>query len=251
MSFKGFANSEIDIFKKSIEDKVQDMKDHPEAYDADVIGSETLYSEKMENLLDNLKEIMNILPRDISKDDLQFLSGCLDNISNGYPLSYLNEYDEDSEEWAEFKSNVYVNTRYQFLYRRRITVLNEKNEEVTKDIYSDFDRFNLFNIINNKDISIEDTGVGFQLQQMLDQMFPITFPYNPKEEKIKLMVEIFEINSIKILSLTHYAVGNEKKYDRIMKFFDISKGVMYEIPIEKYIEYKQEYEKAEAEKESE
>lgn len=226
---------------------MQDMKDHPEAYDADVIGSETLYFEKMEALLDNLDEIMNILPRDISKDDLQFLSGCIDNISNGYPLSDLNSYEDNPDEWIEYRS-FYVNSRYQYLYKRRIDVNNLKEKKVvTKDIYSDFNRYKLYNIIDNNYISIEDTGVALQLYQMLDQMIPITFPYNPKNERIKLFVELFEGSNkspeTKTLSLTHFVVGDSKECTRIMEFFDITKGVLYQLTLEDYKERRQWYEK--------
>ena len=245
MSFRGFARSEIDIFRKSINDIIKDMNENPDKYDADTIGDEYIYAEKTLNLLDNLETITrDVLPSDISKEDLEFLSGCLDNIAHGYPLSDLNSYEDEPDEWIEYKVFIFVNSRYQHLYKRRIDVLNDESKQVTKDIYSDFTRYELYNIIDNKSINIEDTGVAFQLQQMLDQMIPITFPYNPKKERIKLFVELFTGEDGKTtLSLTHFVVGDSKECNRIMNFFDISNDVMIGIDLNEYKSRRQAFEK--------
>ncbi|MBO7732435.1 MAG: hypothetical protein J6S67_07775 [Methanobrevibacter sp.] len=249
MSFRGFARSEIDIFRKSINELIKDMNENPDKYDADTIGDEYIYAEKTLNLLDHLETFTrDVLPSNISKEDLEFLSGCIDNIAHGYPLSDLNSYEDNPDEWIEYKSFIFVNSRYQYLYKRRIDVNNlEEKKVVTKDIYSDFNRYQLYNIIDNNYISIEDTGVALQLHQMLDQMIPITFPYNPKNERIKLFIELFkgskESPETKTLSLTHFVVGDSKECTRIMEFFDITKGVLYNLSLEDYKERRQWYEK--------
>lgn len=246
MSFRGFARSEIDIFRKSITDIVKDITENPDKYDADTIGSEFVYAEKMRRLLDTLETITrDVFPPDILEEDIEFLSGCLDNIAHGYPLSDLNSYEDEPDEWIEYKAFIFVNSRYQHLYKRRIDVLDDEGKQTTKDIYSDFTRYELYNIIDNKTVNIEETGVAFQLQQMLDQMIPITFPYNPKKERIKIFIELFTdpVSGKKTLSLTHFVVGDSKECNRIMNFFDISNDVMIGIDLDEYKTRRQDFEK--------
>ena len=107
----------------------------------------------------------------------------------------------------------------------------------------------MFDLITNKSINIGDTGVAAQLINMFDQLYPITFPYNVKDDKLRFYIELFDVtlqdnaDPVKTLAISCCKAKNSGAVDRIYRFFDITSGVMKEIDVKTYTTRRQIFEK--------
>ena len=270
MSFKEFGNAEIDILIKQITKAVEDIQCSDE--DPDVIGTEVEYSDRMLKSLSVIHDILELIDKSgiDTKANASYITGVLNDIFNGIPLSDLASYENNPEEWTEWE-NVQMNSRYPQLVRRIIKVGTEPipvyfdNTEAykaipTKPVYSDITRFQVYDLIKNQKTKLPKIFDGFhmsdilkfvpEIQIILDQLIPIEFPYNVKNDRIKLYVEAFECSlqpempPVKTLALTHYMSTVDDKPNRIMKFFDISEGGINEIDIKAYLPRRQIFEKS-------
>lgn len=254
MSFKEFGNAEIDILIKQITKAVEDIQGSDE--DPDVIGTEVEYSDRMLKSLSVVHDILELIDKSgiDTKANASYITGVLNDIFNGIPLSVLASYEDNPEEWTEWQ-NVQMNSRYPQLVRRVINT-----EEGEKVVYSDITRFQVYDLIKNQKTTLPKIFDGFhmsdilkfipEIQIILDQLIPIEFPYNVKNDRIKLYVEAFECSlqpempPVKTLALTHYMSTVDDKPNRIMKFFDISEGGINEIDVKAYLPRRQIFEKS-------
>lgn len=252
MSYKEFATSEIDILTNEINKKLEYLNGNPEDMDAETIGTEKIYAEKTKTLLDIINTfVRDGLSSEVDRTDGLFIANILKDIFNGMPLSDMNSYEDKPEEWVKWE-NVVMNSRYSNLIRYRSKFVDENGEEKEKFLYSDYDRFTFYNLIDYKNlVSIGDTGVPAQLMNILNQLFPIEFPYNVKNGRIKVYIELFECKlqddaePVKTLALCHYKTKDMNKAQKIFKFFDITGGAMVEIDVKAYVTRRQIFAKSE------
>lgn len=249
MSYRDFAASECQLLADSIGKKLEYMDKNPEEFDADTIGTEKEYAEKMLALIDAAYHtIRDEIPSDALRKDGLYFADIINDIFKGIPLTDLHSYEDNPDEWLDWK-NAQVNSRYPNLVRRTLTLVDEEGNEKKQLFYTDFTRFSFFDLIANKKMDIESTGVAIQLTNVLDQLIPLTLPYNVKEDKIKVYLELFECSlqdgaePVKTLALTHCMPKHAEKPTRIMKFFDITGGVMKEIDMKAYVTRRQIFEK--------
>lgn len=254
MSYRDFAEEEIAILSSQIKKATEDIQASDE--DPDTIGTEVEYSIKMLKLLNNVHHIVDYLS-DCEVEDqssIMYITGVLNDIFHGIPLTELNSYEDRPEEWEKWK-NGEINTRYPKLIRRSINVKDNRKNKGTRIIYSDVSRFCLYDIITNRVIGIKDACFGIDtnipfLQHILDSILPIEFPYNVKNDAIKLYIEVFECSlqpempPVKTLALTHYMKYADPDPKRIMRFFDISDGGINELDVKAYLPRRQIFEKS-------
>lgn len=254
--FKEFADQEIDILNRKMTTHLSKLDSDPEGFDPDYIGSE---KQAYKNIIGNLarvSDILEMLPEDISRSDGIYISKTLNNIFKGIPLSSLRSYEHNPEEWTVYK-NCWCNNRHPTLIRRSIKINNGKD---TKIVYSDVARFKLYDVINAKETSIRNIsfgieGIPIQIITMLDQMFPIEFPYNFPEDIIKIGVRAFECTlqdgaePVRSLCLDFYKSKSlGVRTIAINKYYDISEDGLKEIDLKTFSTRRQIFEKA-AEKE--
>ena len=249
MSYRDFAKSEIDILKSKITKSLDELRNSDE--DPDTIGTEIEDSNKIIELLDISENVINYI-EDNEHDtdhDIWYIKNIINDIFNGIPLSELNSYEENPEEW-EVWANCWINSRYSGLIRREINITGGYK----KTIYSDPHRLNFYNLITNEKIGIAkldafDDGRNINyIQTMLDQLLPIEFPYYVKQDHIKIYVERFDVSlqegadEVHTLALTHYFRDGDDRPTKIMKFFDISEKGIEEIGIKAYLTRRQIFE---------
>ena len=258
MIYKKFALNEIDILRNLIKVRIEEIENGEE--DADTIGTEKVYSEKMLKLLD-VVESTCVNFNDIGvvhQDDARYVLGVLNDIYNGIPLSELNSYEEKPDEWTECvdmdtnRVYLYYNKRYPQLTRNPINIENHDGPEF---IYSNIDRFTFYDLIKNRKVSLFDLAFGVkkaipQIHLYLNRLCPISFPYDIKQDRLKVYVEIFECplqdnaDPVKTLAITHIMPKGDDKPTRIMAFFDISEDGIKEIDIKSYLPRRQIFEKS-------
>lgn len=254
MSYKEFATNEINIFNDVMTKRLDDMDEHSDDYDPDYIGNEKqAYMDISENLT-IVSHIMNNIPEDINQKSGLYISRILKNIFKGIPLSELNSYEDNKNEWVEWK-NCWINDRYSQLIRRSIKI---EGRDEPKIIYSDITRFQFYDLIKTRKVKINDLafnidGLGAQILTMLDQLFPISFPYNVETDKIKVYVELFEcvlqegMPPVKTLTLAYYINNSPVEDNRpvpIKRFFDISNGGINELDLKVYATRRQIFDKS-------
>lgn len=257
--FKEFADQEIDIYNRKMVRHLVKIEEDPEGYDADYIGSEKqAYMDITENLI-HVSRILEMLPEDISHKDGIYISKTLNNIFKGIPLSSLSSYESNPDEWTEWK-NCWCNNRHPSLIRRAIKL---KDGDEPKIVYSDVSRFKFYDVINAKETSIKDISFGIdgaplQLMTMLDQMFPIEFPYNFPNDIIKIGVRAFECSlqdgadPVRSICFDFYKSKSlGLRTIAINKYFDISENGVNEIDFKTFSTRRQIFEKAAEGKEEE
>ena len=238
---KDFNENEIDILKTEIENRLEEYELYPENFDADTIGTETEYSEKMLHCIDVLEYINEHIHDDGS---LAYLHGLLGRLSRGMPLTPLESNENEPDEWDKYPISIHHiirNKRYYHFYG----IYSEKDEHYT---YHDPFRFEFYDIIMNKKVHSSDLPQGI-IERFLDKLIPIEFPYDPDTDHVKIYIEMFDCvlregdEPVKTLGLTHWMDGVSEKPNRIFRFFDIKKNGIDEIDWKTYSTRRQIFEK--------
>lgn len=235
---KDFARKELDILEKEIKFRMSELKFNNE--DPDTIGTELEYSERMLNCIAVINDIFNTLV-ETEKADIDYMLGLISDLNHGYPLTDILAYEADDSCWVEVNGRTLTNDRYPTLIRRTIKTKDEEGNEKLKPVYTDFERFDIYNLIDDKHITSDAFYRLFTAENMskfifmIDQLIPIEWPYNPKMDRIKLYVEIFECSlqddadPVKSLAITHYLTSLDNKPNKIFKFYDITDGKFEEL----------------------
>lgn len=253
---KEFALNELDILKKEVEKKLEYYTSNPYE-DADTIGTEIEYSERILGCIAVIHDIFEPLAAS-GKEDINYILNLLLDLNRGYPLTDLNEYEGHEDEWNNLINNASSNIRYPSLCRWEVKV-KDGDEEKTKYIYNDPFRFTFYDLISDSKKSIKDfykTIAGnnnksyFEFNNMINQLIPIEFPYNPKTDTVTLYIEIFECvlqdesEPVKSLAITHYLTPFMDKPAKIFKFYDITDNKLKEIDWRTYSTRRQVFEKS-------
>lgn len=235
---KDFNENEIDILKKEIEKRLEEYELYPEKFDADTIGTETEYSEKMLNCIDVLEYINEHIHDDGS---LAYLHGLLGRLNRGMPLTPLESYENKPDEWDKCPGSTIRNRRCNYFYATY-------SDADGYYMYHDRFRFEFYDIIMNKKVHSSDLPNGI-IERFLDKLIPIEFPYDPDTDHVKVYIELFDCvlkegdEPVKTLGLTHWMDGVSEKPNRIFRFFDIKKDGIEEIDWKAYSIRRQIFEK--------
>lgn len=245
---KSFTKQELYILKRTLKDKLDHYELNPDNEDADTVGAEIEYCDRMLYCVDVINDIIDPILA-CERSDASYILGLLYDLNRGIPLTDLGSYEEHPEEWEEV-NNTCINQRYKALTRRTINLEDGK----TKDIYTDYGRFEILNIIDNQrcynvwHLLGLDKRSGSSLLIFLDQLLPIEFPYNIREDKIKIYVELFDCKlqenaePVKTLGITHFMTTVDNSPNKIMRFFDVTNGNFEEIDLRIFATRRQAYE---------
>ncbi len=208
---------------QDVEDDICILKDGPEDMDADTIGNDIVRDEETIKALRLIESIIQNWPEWGQYQMDASVCLCLEDLIKGLPLTpILSPEDAPDGDWD-------INGRC-----TRWPTLSKFNDK----LYYDAKRIKYFDTLNNRFI-----GITLALETWINEHYPIKFPYNPKNDKLKVYIELLssplqeghpEVKTICIQAVQWNEKG-ERHVEKVMRFFDVCEsGALDEIDQKTY-----------------
>ncbi|MBR3117665.1 MAG: hypothetical protein IKF29_00345 [Oceanobacillus sp.] len=223
---------------QDVEDDICILKAGPEDMDADTIGNDIVRAEETINALRFIESVIENWPKWGQYQMDTSVCLCLEDLVMGLPLTpILSPEDAPDGDWDEENKC----TRWPALSK-----FNDK-------LYYDVRRVRYYDILKNRFIGT--TGIdsilgkgdeilpSMALEAWINENYPIKFPYNPKNDRLKVYIEILksplqeghpEVKTICIQAI-QWDENGERHVEKVMRFFDVCQsGTLDEIDRKTY-----------------
>ena len=234
---KGKSINEIIRKIKAVEEDIRILKAGPEDMDADTIGNDIVRAEETIKALQFILSTIQNWPEWGQYNMDTSVCLCLEDLVMGLPLTPILSPEDAPNDWDENNKCI------------RWPALSKFNDK----LYYDASRIRYFDTLNNRFVnsSYLDGILGrgdeilpsMALELWINENYPIKFPYSPKNNKLKVYIEILksplqevhpEVKTICIQAIQWVEKG-DRHVEKIMRYFDVCEsGALDEIDQKTY-----------------